>query len=95
MDPESLERDNDRGISALSERVGLLKSATFGIRNEVEAQHSALDRMADTMLGTRGVLGGAAEKFRVVISDKGNRQTLTYVGGFALAMFLIYWLLHR
>jgi hypothetical protein len=26
MDPESLERDNERGLDLLSERIGLLKS---------------------------------------------------------------------
>jgi hypothetical protein len=45
FDIEALQRDNDAGVDALAERVGLLKSATAGIRGEVEAQHSILDRM--------------------------------------------------
>jgi hypothetical protein len=45
MDIESLEQENDRGIDALSERIGLLKSATTNIRDEAESQHSVLDKM--------------------------------------------------
>lgn len=42
---ESLERENDRGIESLSERIGLLKQATSRIRDEADSQHSLLDRM--------------------------------------------------
>ncbi|KAF8069627.1 BET11 [Scenedesmus sp. PABB004] len=66
MDPESLERENERNLDSLSERIGLLKQATHGIRSEVESQHHVLDRMTDAMFSTGGMLGGAADKFRVV-----------------------------
>eukprot|EP00882_Tetradesmus_deserticola_P004696 GHRQ01004950.1.p2 GENE.GHRQ01004950.1~~GHRQ01004950.1.p2 ORF type:complete len:107 (+),score=34.07 GHRQ01004950.1:37-321(+) len=92
MDVESLERENDRGLDALSERIGLLKQATHGIRNEAESQHHVLDRMADTMFSTGGMLGGAADKFKVVMNNKQNRQMLTFVGGFAVALLLVYYL---
>jgi len=91
MDPESLERDNDRGLDLLSERIGLLKQATHGIRNEADSQHSILDRMADGMVGTRGLLSGANEKFRQVMNDKRNRQLLTMVVGIVVLLLLLYY----
>ena len=45
MDLEALEAENDRGIAALSERVGTLRGITSGIHGEVESQHRLLDSM--------------------------------------------------
>ena len=45
LDVESLERENERGVDALAERIGLLKQVTHGIRSEVDSQHHVLDRM--------------------------------------------------
>lgn len=95
MDPESLERENDRGLDMLSERIGLLKQATHGIRNEVDSQHHVLDRMADSMFATGGMLSGARDKFKVVMNNKQNRQMLTFIGGFAFVLLLLYFLLFK
>lgn len=92
MDIESLERNNDRSLDALSDRIGLLKQATHGIRSEVDSQHHVLDRMTDAMLGTRGMLGGAVDKFKVVMNNKQNKQMLTFIGGFAAVLLLLYYL---
>ena len=45
VDLEALESENDRGIAALSERVGALRGITSGIHGEVESQHRLLDGM--------------------------------------------------
>ena len=45
VDLEALEAENDRGIAALSERVGALRGITSGIHGEVESQHHLLDGM--------------------------------------------------
>lgn len=45
LDLEALEAENDRGIAALSERVGALRGITTGIHGEVESQHRLLDSM--------------------------------------------------
>jgi len=45
LDLEALEAENDRGIAALSERVGALRGITTGIHGEVESQHRLLDNM--------------------------------------------------
>ena len=45
VDLEALEKDNDREIAALGDRVGLLKNVTGGIQTEVHSQHNILDNM--------------------------------------------------
>ena len=45
MDLEALEAENDRGIAALSERVGTLRGITTNIHGEVESQHRLLDNL--------------------------------------------------
>ncbi|GBG00474.1 hypothetical protein Rsub_13155 [Raphidocelis subcapitata] len=95
FDVESLERENDRGIDALSERIGLLKQATHGIRAEVDSQHTILDKMADSMVGTHSMLGGAANKFKVVMADKDNRRMLTVVCGMVVVLLVLYYLTRR
>lgn len=52
-------------------------------------------KQADSMAGTRGVLGGAAAKFKTVMADRGNRRVLTTAGGIAAALLLLYVLLLR
>eukprot|EP00775_Hariotina_reticulata_P012724 gene12724-12854_t len=93
VDVESLERENDRSLDALSERIGLLKQATHGIRSEVDSQHHVLDKMADSMFATGTVMGGAVDKFKVVMNDKQNRRMLMFIGGFAVVLLLLYYLL--
>lgn len=44
-DLEAMERDNDRNISDIGERVSMLKNITKGIHDEVQAQHGILDGM--------------------------------------------------
>lgn len=66
VDVESLERENDRGLDTLSDRVGLLKAATMGIMTEVDSQHRVLDDIDGGMSGTRGLLGSVTDKFQTV-----------------------------
>ena len=66
LDVESLERENDRGLDTLSERVGLLRNATMGIKNEVDSQHRLLDDIDGGMGGVRGVLGSITDKIGTV-----------------------------
>jgi hypothetical protein len=47
------------------------------------------------MGSTRGVLGSAASKFKVVMADKSNRSVLTMAGGIAGALLLLYILLWK
>mmetsp|Transcript_34007 Transcript_34007/g.80726 ORF Transcript_34007/g.80726 Transcript_34007/m.80726 type:complete len:94 (-) Transcript_34007:402-683(-) len=44
-DAEAMEKENDRSISDMGERVSMLKNITKGIHDEVQGQHSLLDNM--------------------------------------------------
>jgi len=92
IDPESLERGNDQGLDTLSERVGLLKMATHSIRNEAESQHTILDKLGMGFASTHSVLGSASDKFKMVMSNKQNRNiTLVIVASVALLLLYWYW----
>lgn len=95
FDVESLQHENDRDISALSERVSLLKQATHGVKTEAEAQHRVLDSVAEGILDTKGMLGGAANRVTLIMSDKQHRKMITVVGGIVGVMLLIWYLVRR
>ncbi|KAF5838893.1 Qc-snare protein, Bet1/mBET1 family [Dunaliella salina] len=90
VDPESLERGNDQGLDTLAERVGLLKMATHSVRNEAESQHTILDKLGMGFASTHSVLGSASDKFKVVMSNKQNRN-ITLVIAASVALLLLYW----
>lgn len=68
------EEENDRGIDAIADRIGLLKKITKDIHTEAETQNRVLDRLGSSMDGARGTLSGTMNKFkRVFLSEKGHR----------------------
>lgn len=91
LDPESLERQNDGSIAALAERVGMLKAATAGVRDEAEGQHALLDRLADGVGQARGLAGVAAQRLGVVMADREGRRQLGLLVGAATAALLFVW----
>jgi hypothetical protein len=96
MDPESLERANDGSIASLAERVGMLKAATAGVRDEAEGQHALLDRLADGVGSARGLAGAAAQKLGAVMADReGRKQLLVLVGAGAAAILFVWYVVLR
>lgn len=47
------------------------------------------------MLSTRGMLGGAVDRFKVVMSDKQNSKMFTIVMGTVFVLLLLYYLTRR
>lgn len=94
VDPESLERENDRGVDALGDRVGLLKQLTQGIKNEVDAQHTVLDNMEGGFGSVRGMLGSVNDKFKAVLNDKGQARTMYAAVGSVVVLFFLWYFLH-
>ncbi|PRW20714.1 bet1-like SNARE 1-1 isoform X1 [Chlorella sorokiniana] len=93
VDLEALEAENDRGIAALSERVGTLRGITSGIHGEVESQHRLLDSMALSMGGVQLSLRATADKMSRVLSEPARRRQVYWAAGGALLLFLLYlWL---
>lgn len=91
LDPESLERQNDGSIATLAERVGMLKAATAGVRDEAEGQHALLDRLADGVGNARTLAGVAAQRLSATMSDREGRKQLGVMVGAATAALLFVW----
>lgn len=92
-DPESLEKENDKGIDALGERVSMLRNITSNIHGEVDSQHQILDRMAQSMGGIQLGLGASVDKFKKVMNEPQGRKMVYMAGGAALLLFILYlWL---
>eukprot|EP00884_Botryococcus_braunii_P002512 jgi/Botrbrau1/12261/Bobra.0323s0004.1 len=96
IDPESLEKENDRGIESLGDRVGLLRNLTHGIKSEVDSQNKTLDGMADTMGMTSMGLQGAVTRFKRVFDTPQKQKTFYFIIGTVGVLFLLYlWVSRR
>eukprot|EP00798_Chlamydomonas_sp_ICE-L_P007279 gene7279-395_t len=102
VDIESLERDNDKGIDSLSDRVNMLKQtslsdrvsmleqATMGIKGEVDGQHRLLDDMDGGMVNTRGFLTSINDKLSTVMSTK-QGQKMGMIVGASVLLLILFW----
>jgi len=90
VDPESLERENDRDIERIGERTSLLKQVTSGIKDEVEKSHRALDSIAGDMGSARMSLGATVHRFKKVFEEPQKKQLLYWVATIVLVLFLLY-----
>lgn len=86
------ERDNDKAVESLHDRVSFLKKLTGDIHEEVETHNKMLDRMGNEMDSSRGIMSGTMDRFKVVFDKKSNQQVCRLVGYFILSFFLIYYL---
>ncbi|KAL6772437.1 BET1 [Auxenochlorella protothecoides x Auxenochlorella symbiontica] len=90
VDPESLEKENDRDIAALGDRVGMLRNITSGIHAEVEEHHTVLDNMSMSMSGIQLGLRASANKFKQVMNGPQGRSYILYGGVLAVVLFIMY-----
>ena len=72
-DPESLERENDRNLETMGDRVSMLKNITMDIHKEADSHHRILDGMRDDMSGFQGVLTQTVQHFSKVLETKKGR----------------------
>ncbi|OIT33025.1 PREDICTED: bet1-like SNARE 1-2 [Nicotiana attenuata] len=86
------ERDNDKAVDSLQDRVSFLKRLTGDIHEEVENHNRMLDRMGNEMDSSRGIMSGTMDRFKMVFEKKSNRKTCKLVGYFVLSFFLIYYI---
>lgn len=94
VDVESLERENDRGLDALSEKVALLKQATHNIRNEADSHHGILEKMEQGMFGARGMMSSVTDKFKSVVNDKQSFTTVMGCAGCVVGLVIIWYFMH-
>mmetsp|Transcript_21990 Transcript_21990/g.61030 ORF Transcript_21990/g.61030 Transcript_21990/m.61030 type:complete len:91 (-) Transcript_21990:287-559(-) len=90
-----MERENDRSMSDLGDRVSMLKNITKGIQDEVHSQHTILDNMGVDMSGARNMLGGTVDRLGKVMENASNKKILTITGGIVVAFLLLYFVFRR
>ncbi|KAK6929816.1 Sugar phosphate transporter domain [Dillenia turbinata] len=86
------ERDNDKALNGLQDRVLFLKRLTGDIHEEVENQNRFLDGMGNNMDASRGILSGTVDRFKMVMEMKSSRTMCKLVMlfvGFALIFFYL------
>lgn len=91
---DGLERENDRSISHMSDRVSALKQITVDIHDEVEGHHRLINDTSDDMARMKTALRESAMAFQQVID---NARKAGYfwkvVGGMVFGFFFLRWLL--
>ena len=87
-DPESLERENDRNLETMGDRVSMLKNITMDIHKEADSHHRILDGMRDDMSGFQGVLTQTVQHFSKVLELKNGRY-FCYLFGFFIGMWFL------
>ncbi|XP_044498343.1 bet1-like SNARE 1-2 isoform X2 [Mangifera indica] len=87
------ERDNDKALDSLKERVVFLKRLTNDVHEEVEGHNRLLDRMGNSMDASRGIMSGAMDRFKMVFERKSNRRMCTLVASFVVAFLVLYYLI--
>ncbi|CAL5225891.1 g8678 [Coccomyxa viridis] len=95
IDPESLERDNDRDIDSLADKTSFLRKVTSDINAEVDSQNRVLDNMGSSMGGVQIGLGAAVTRFKRVFDDPKKKRNLILVLGVTMGLFIIYLLAQR
>ncbi|KAM5553070.1 bet1-like SNARE 1-1 [Rosa sericea] len=88
------EKDNDKAVQSLQDRVVFLKRITGDIHEEVESHNRLLDRMGNDMDASRGIMSGTMDRFKMVFEKKSSRRMCVLVGYF-VAFFLIIYFLFR
>ena len=88
QDPESLERENDRSLEHVSDRVSMLKNITVDIHKEADAHHRILDGMASDMQGFSGALNQTVQHFNKVLETKNGRYCCYMVTFMVFAILL-------
>jgi len=91
---DGMERENDRSISHMSDRVSALKQITVDIHDEVEGHHRLLNDTTDDMERMKTALKESAMAFQQIID---NARKAGYfwkiVGGTVFVFFFLRWTL--
>ncbi|ESW16921.1 hypothetical protein PHAVU_007G195300 [Phaseolus vulgaris] len=86
------ELDNEQALDGLQDRVNLLKRLSGDINEEVDSHNRMLDRMANDMDSSRGILSGTMDKFKMVFETKSSRRMFSLVASFVVVFLIIYYL---
>ncbi|CAL8466426.1 g5962 [Coccomyxa elongata] len=95
VDPESLERDNDRDIDSLADKTSFLRQMTNNINSEVSNQNRTLDNLGSSMGGVQIGLGAAVTRFKRVFEDPKKKRNFILVVSITAALFFLYLLVNH
>lgn len=91
---EQLEEDNSRQEEELRQKVGVLKSLTIDIGDEVREHNRLLRDADDTFDSVGGLLGATIGKVKQ-LATSGHRRHFLYLFVFALFVVLVLWAIIR
>jgi len=91
QDNNEIEQENERVAQELSEKIGVLKSLSIDIGNEVQFQHKLLRDVDDDMDRTGGFLGKTMARV-VKLSRGSHNYIILYLFVFAIIVFFILYL---
>ncbi|CAI9118256.1 OLC1v1019795C1 [Oldenlandia corymbosa var. corymbosa] len=83
------ERDNDKAIDSLHDRVSYLKRLTGDIHEEVESHNRILSQIGNGMDSTRGIMAGTMGRFKAVFEKKAHRRMCKLVVCFVISFLAI------
>jgi len=84
---DAMERDNDRNIDYMGDRVSALKKITVDIHDEVEGHHRLIDSTGDSMAGAQAALRETAAALREVVENARRHRYFWQMIGFCLVSF--------
>lgn len=84
---DAMERDNDRNIDYMGDRVAALKKITVDIHDEVEGHHRLIDSTSDSMADAKAALRETAGALREVIENARRHRYFWQMIGFCLVSF--------
>jgi blocked early in transport 1 len=87
---DSLEKENDRSLEHMSDRVSMLKNITIDIKREADDHNKLLDSMRTDMEGFNGLLKETVVKFTKVLETKNGRYAC-----YMLVFFMFCWFLSK
>mmetsp|Transcript_24076 Transcript_24076/g.72249 ORF Transcript_24076/g.72249 Transcript_24076/m.72249 type:complete len:107 (-) Transcript_24076:13-333(-) len=90
MHAETLYRENDDAMAALSGKVSALRALSYDIEGEIKSQNALLNDMDGSVGGARALLANTMLKLTDAIRAGGSRNTW-YLAGFVMFVFFLLW----
>mmetsp|Transcript_15187 Transcript_15187/g.26030 ORF Transcript_15187/g.26030 Transcript_15187/m.26030 type:complete len:130 (+) Transcript_15187:66-455(+) len=87
-----LEQENERHVSDLQSKIGLLKSLTIDIGNEVRDQNRMLDNMDNEFGSAENLLKGTMQRLNKMIKSKSGRHMCYLMLFVVFVVVLVYFM---
>jgi blocked-early-in-transport protein 1 len=88
-----MEGQNDEKIDLLQSQVGMLKSLSIAIGDEVVSQNEMLDTMSTSFTSTRDMLTSSVARIGSMLNVTSSRHMFILAGFIVFVMLLLYCML--